>query len=339
MVNLRQLLRVATPLWLRNTYRDLAERARWHIAAEATGLPRYGLSRTQVYPLGRNFLPILLEATAAKLEGLVLRAATPVSSIGTCFAEEFAIFMRRHGYNYITTEPDAFYASARWGRVYTIPNFLQIVRYSFERDFPVTVEEGPKGWFDPLREYSAGTHASREAAESAVRSHRLASREAFSAPSVLILTIGQNEAWLDTASGHVWAQIPPKETLDGIGRRFQAREFGYEENLSALAAALEILFEANPRLQVLMTVSPVASHATFCDSDVVSQSWANKCLLRVVVREILKRHPGRLFYFPSFEIVMGLNRDSFRADNRHVKHATVDRIFELLVQATRLKDS
>ncbi|MEQ1772388.1 MAG: GSCFA domain-containing protein [Burkholderiales bacterium] len=338
MSRLRRILRSVIPLWIRNLFRDLMERAYWHSAGSAADLPKYGLTRTQVYPFGRNFIPVLREATAGKLNGLALTPTTPVASIGTCFAEEFAIFMRKHGYNYISTEPDVFYASAKWGRVYTIPNFLQIVRYSFEQDFPLEIEKGPTGWFDATREHSVGTYASKEAAESAIQSHRIASREAFSSASVLILTVGQNEAWVDVNSGLIWAQIPPRETLHAEGRRFEAREFTYEENTSALVGALETLFRISPRLQVLITVSPVASYATFCDTDVVSQSLANKCLLRIVVRDVLKRYPGKVFYFPSFEMVLGLNQDSFRADNRHVKHARVDKIFETLKQTTGLMD-
>jgi hypothetical protein len=335
---LRRMLRSIIPPWIRNIFRDLMERVYWHSAGNAADLPKYGLLRTQVYPFGRNFLPVLRDATAGKLRGLVLSPTTPVASIGTCFAEEFAIFMQKRGYNYIATEPDVFYASAKWGRVYTIPNFLQIVRYSFEQDFTPVIERGPTGWFDATREHSVGTHESKDEAASAITSHRLASREAFSSASVLILTVGQNEAWVDVNSGLVWAQIPPKDALHCEGRRFEAREFTYEENTSALVDAFETLFRVNPRLQILMTVSPVASYATFCDTDVVSQSLANKCLLRVVVRDILKRYPGKVFYFPSFEIVLGLNRDGFRADNRHVKRARVEGIFETLMQSTGLTD-
>jgi hypothetical protein len=305
---------------------------------EPRGLPHLGLSATQIYPHGKNFLPVLGEATAEKLRNLKLGPAVPVASIGTCFAEEFAAYMRARGYNYVSTEPDVFHASANWGRVYTIPNLHQIVRYSFEQGYPLLVEQSAKGWFDPLREFTGRTVATREEAVAAIERHRKASHDAFAAASVLILTVGQNEAWVETPSGVVWGQMPPGETLRAAGRSFEAREFGYAANLAGLASALEILFRARPQLQVLMTVSPVASYATFCDTDVVSQSLANKCLLRVVVRDVVRRYPGRVFYFPSFEIALGMNEGNFRADNRHVKHATVDGIFDTLVRATRLED-
>lgn len=337
MQAIRRFIRLVTPIKARNLIRDLAETVRWHLQAEATGLPKYGLARTQVYPGGRNFIPVLGEATAAKLQGLKLTPGTPVASIGTCFAEEFAIFMQKRGYNYVSTEPNVFYASAQWGRVYTIPNFLQIVRYSFEPDFPFEVEQGPAGWFDVTREYSVGTCPDRESICTAISAHRKASREAFVSASVLILTVGQNESWVDKRSGTVWAQIPPVE-MRMDGERFEPREFTHADNVTALEQALEMLWRFNPALQILITVSPVASYATFCDTDVVSQSFANKCLLRTVVKDVLTRYPGKLFYFPSFEMVLGLNRDSFRADNRHVRHSRVDKIFRTLADSTGLKD-
>jgi hypothetical protein len=336
MSSFRRLLQAVTPLGARNFIRDLREKLLWHTAPKAAGRADYGLDRTQIYPNGHNFGTVLGEAVAEKLQGLALKTDTPVASIGTCFAEEFALFMQKRGYNYISTEPDVFYASAKWGRVYTIPNFLQIVRYSFDADAPLVIEQGPGGWFDAMREYSAGTYPDQAAAEDATRLHRKSSREAFTKASVLILTVGQNEAWVDCHSGTVWAQIPSKELLKSGERKFEPREFSYEENMSALSEALAILFRHNPGLQVLMTVSPVASYATFLDKDVVSQSMANKCLLRVIVRDIVNRHPGKAFYFPSFELVLGLNRDAFRADNRHVKHARVGLIFDTLARATGL---
>jgi GSCFA family len=337
MASIRRFIRFIIPLTARKSFRDLLERVRWHTPEKANGLPKYNLLRTQVYPNGSNFLPVLCEATASKLEGMRLTPKTPVASIGTCFAEEFAMFMQERGYNYISTEPNVFYASAKWGRVYTIPNFLQIVRYSFEPDFPVVLENGSEGWFDVTREYSVGSHPDRASAEAATRAHRKASHQAFASASVLILTVGQNEAWFDHKSGMIWAQIPPRTALHAETRRFEPKEFSYSENMSSLSGALETLFRFVPEMQVLITVSPVASYATFCDTDVVSQSFANKCLLRVVARDIIKRYPGKVFYFPSFEMVLGLNRDSYRADNRHVKHGRVDKIFQVLASATGLK--
>lgn len=339
MASLRTLLRRIVPLGLRKKLRDAAEFLWRAMPPPHQGVAALDLTPTQIYPAGRHFLPVLEEALIAKLAPLNLGRSTAVASIGTCFAEEFALFMRGRGYNYVITEPDALAASANWGRVYTVPNFIQILRYSFENDFPLLVESTARGFFDPLREYATPYYVSRQEALTAITNHRIASRAAFSRAAVLIVTVGQNEAWVDKGSGMVWARIPPRDILQARRADFVAREFSYEEVRDSLLQAIDLLRQQNAGLRILFTVSPVASYASFSDGDVVSQSFANKCLLRAAVHEVVRRNPECAFYFPSFEIVLCDNAANFRADNRHVKYSTVDRIFSILTKATRLGQS
>jgi hypothetical protein len=130
--------------------------------------------------------------------------------------------------------------------------------------------------------------------------------------------------------------MPPKEILEPRRQSFEVREFSLSENRMALEQALDALKRANPGLRFLLTVSPVPSFASFTDSDVVSRSFANKCLLRAVVDEAVAARRGQAFYFPSFEMVLCCNPTSFRADNRHVKYGSVERIFGLLQRTTGL---
>ena len=333
---MRALVRRTVPIELRKRLKDAGETLRRISSPAPVGVPSLNLAPTQVYPEGRHFLPVLEQALSRKLAPLGLDRTTPVASIGTCFAEEFALFMKRRKFNYVTTEPDVMAASANWGRVYTVPNLVQIVRYSFEDDFPLLIESTDKGCFDPLREHTSPYYATREEASKAIAIHRRASREAFLKAEILIATVGQNEAWIDRQSGMVWARIPPRGLMETRKADFSVREFTYEEVLGGLDRALSLLRRNNPGIRVLFTVSPVASYASFSDIDVVSQSFANKCLLRAAVQQIVRSRPDHAFYFPSFEVVLCDNASNFRADNRHVKHATVDRIFALLTKATRL---
>jgi len=329
-------LRALLPAVVRRRLRDGFEAARRRFPAAPRALPQYGLAATQVYPQGENFDLILEQAIAGKLDGLGLGPRTPVASIGTCFAEEFAHFMQARGMNYVRTEPDVFAASANWGRVYTIPNLLQIVRYSFEPDFPILVERSERGWFDPLRDYATPHFGSEEEAKNAVLRHRQASRVAFTQCEVAVITVGQNEAWSERSSRLIWGTIPPKDILAARRSAYEVREFSLAENRAALDQALDALKRANPKIRFLLTVSPVPSFASFTDSDVVSRSFANKCLLRAVVDEAIAARPGEAFYFPSFEMVLCYNPTNFRADNRHVKYRSVDRIFGLLERTTDL---
>jgi hypothetical protein len=339
MPSLRPHLRALVPAAARRWLRDGFEAARRRFPPAPRALPQFGLSATQVYPQGDNFDVVLGQAMAGKLEGLGLDARTPVASIGTCFAEEFAHFMQQRGLNYVRTEPDALAASANWGRVYTIPNLLQIVRYSFEPDFPLVVERSERGFFDPLRDYVTAHFTSEEDARTSIRRHRTASREAFTQCEVAVITVGQNEAWVDRRNGLIWGRIPSKDVLAARREAFEVREFSQSENREALARTLDLLKKMNPGVRFLITVSPVPSAASFTDSDVVSRSFANKCLLRAVVDEAVAARRGHAFYFPSFEMVLCYNPTSFRADNRHVKYGSVDRIFGLLERTTGIAGS
>jgi hypothetical protein len=287
------------------------------------GMTEHALGPAQVYPAGANFDAALRAGIAPRLEGLVIRRDTPVASLGSCFADEFAKHMIAARFNFLVTEPSVFPASANWGHVYTIPGFRQIVSYSTADDFPIPVEQGPKGWYDPLREWRSGYFATADEARAAIRSHRIASRRAFAEARVLIFTMGQNEAWLEPRSSLLWARRPH----DAEG--FEVRTFSFEENVAMLQDAIDKLRERNPHLDVLLTVSPVASMATFSDEEIITHSFAAKCLLRTVAERITRTIP-RVWYFPSFEMALAYNPATLMSNNRHVKLGRIDQIFRML---------
>lgn len=319
------------PKSLQRRIRDRVEDLRRRRPARHRGLEQFGLTSAQVYPRGINFDDCVRAGIAGGLEGLVIRKETPVASIGSCFADEFASHMRAEGFNYVAAESDAFPASANWGRVYTIPCLHQVVMYSTAEDFAMPIERSAEGWFDPLREPEIGHFATREEAEAGICSHRAASRKAFADARVLIITLGQNEAWIDRQSGLAWAHRPPHAILEANVGRFEARTFSFEDDVSWLHDSLMRLRELNNDLDVLLTVSPVASAATFCGNDAVTTSFAGKCVLRAVAERITREVP-RVWYFPAFEMALAYNPHTLNADNRHVKNSTVDRIFKLLHQ-------
>jgi hypothetical protein len=311
--------------------RDTVEEKRRRHPTPHRGLEEFGLAGAHVYPEGINFDDCLRAGMMEQLNGMIIRKDTPVASIGSCFADEFASHMRATGFNYLTAESDVFPASANWGRVYTIPCFRQIVMYSTNQNFAIPIERVDNGWSDPLREPRTGQFPTRQQAEAAIRSHRAASRKVFSDARVLIITLGQNEAWVDCESGLVWAHRPPTALLQAEPDRFEARSFSFEEDVTWLEDSLKRLRELNQDLDVLLTVSPVASYATFCGREAVTQSFAGKCVLRSVAERIVHVVP-RVWYFPSFEMTLAYNPHTLRADNRHVKNSTVDRILNLLHQ-------
>ena len=332
MTNYSSALSSIAPARLKRSLSRLLQLVPRAFPSAHEGLPQHNLAGTQVYPIGVNFHKVLADAQKKKFASLRITSETPVASIGSCFAEHFAAHMLKSGFNYPIHEPNAFNASAEWGRVYTIPNLKQIVDYSFDPAYPVYVEQSAKGWFDPLREPSTPFYPTREAAESGIRAHRKASHSAFSTAGVIAITMGQNEGWRDASSGIVWASVPPAECLRREPARYAPERFSYAANLELLSEALRSLLAANAQLRVILTVSPVPSFATFLDSDVIARSFENKCILRTVVDSALAVDPARVFYFPSFELVLCYNPTNYLADNRHVNGAVVESVFGMFDQ-------
>jgi hypothetical protein len=275
---------------------------------------------------------------------LTVDLKTPVASMGSCFAEEFAYHMLAKGFNYIRTEKKHS-SSANWGRVYTIPNLKQIVDYSSIPSYPIILEktssrsnkQEKSGWFDPLRDRSP-LHPDEETAGLEIQKHRQASLEVFRKTEILVSTLGQNEGWRDKNTGLVWAQRPPSDILAANPQRFTFETFAQVNILADMKDILERLFQLNPSLKIILSVSPVPAFATFHKKPVIPGSFANKCILRVVVEEIKndEKFKQKVYYFPSFEMVLAYNPFSFRADNRHVMPRCLKHIFKALDKGLKI---
>lgn len=295
------------------------------------GLPNHNLSSTQVFPGGDNFLQAISEGTKKKFSSLGISPDMPMASIGTCFAEEFATYLKENpeAGEYLYLEPNVFNSSANWGRVYTIKNLRQIIEYSFS-DLGVYCLQSKKGFIDPLREYSTGLFPTEEEARIAIQKHRELSRQVFLSAKIFAITLGQNETWFDNKLNIYWGAIPSYDIKSKEPERFRPVEFSYEENRDDLDFIITTIKKHNPGINIIITISPVGAAATFLAEEVVAQSFAGKCLLRAVVHEITGKHKDFLYYYPSFELVLCDNPVSYRADNRHVKRKKVNQIFKLL---------
>lgn len=304
------------------------------------GIAAYKLNEHQVYPYGSNFEAALARSAREEYASIAFDRNTVVSSLGSCFAEHFARHMLEVGFNYLVKEENSWASSANWGRVFTVPNMSQIVDYSIDSEFPTVLEytgcrswkQKEQGWFDPLRDGSP-THVDPDTARHEVASHRVASHEVLKSAQILVITLGQNEAWRDMDSGLVWANRPPQDIIDANDKRFSVERFEQSYVQDLMRSTLRKLFDLNPRLQVILTISPVPAAATFVEKSVIAEAWANKALLRVVAEDIVQEFAGSVSYFPSFEMVLAYNPYSFRADNRHVMPDVVDRILHVFDMA------
>lgn len=117
--------------------------------------------------------------------------------------------------------------------------------------------------------------------------------EALEKADYLMLTLGT--AWVYERQGSVVAnchKVPARE--------FTRRRFTVSEITALLAAQIERW----PQKQVILTVSPVIHRG-----DGLVGNQFSKALLIVAAHELTARFPGRVHYFPAYEIVTGELRD------------------------------
>ena len=142
-------------------------------------------------------------------------------------------------------------------------------------------------------------------------------------PRVVFLTLGTN---------HVYRLKETGEIVDNCEKRpqrlFQEEELMVEECAGYLRQTAEFLKERNPKVQIVLTVSPIRYHKYGFHG-----SQLSKATLLLAVEMLLKSpNLGSLSYFPAYEIVNDELRDYrfYAADMIHPSVQTVDYIWERL---------
>ena len=137
---------------------------------------------------------------------------------------------------------------------------------------------------------------------------------------LIIITLGSAYVWRDR-SGEVVANC----------HQVGAKNFSVERlSLEQIVQNLEDILSLTSA-HILFTVSPVR-HL----NDGLEGNFASKALLRVAIDEIIKRHPERASYFPSYEIVMDDLRDYrfYDTDMLHPSAQAVEYIAEKFFEAS-----
>lgn len=290
------------------------------------------LRRHQLFP--KNDLSRIDLVTDPR-PGLITKA-TPVGTIGSCFASRLQDWLTDYGYNFVRTERDPYdpesYAchTARFGQVFNTGCHAQVFESALGRFLPQErfwhSEDGRV--LDPYRK--SIWWGSEEQAEADLRAHAKAVREAVERAEVFIVTPGVAEVWKSRADGSTFAQAPPKDVFSPERHLFELTSV--EENIENLERMYRVMREINPGLQVIVTVSPVPLLATFRDTHCVLADTVSKATLRVAVDRFCARNP-EVIYFPSYEIVQRLHPQPFEHDNLHIKYEMVEKIMVAFMTA------
>lgn len=142
----------------------------------------------------------------------------------------------------------------------------------------------------------------------------------FRSLKVLFLTLGTNRYYRLNENGRVVANCHKQP-----GARFTEEQLDVEGAKEVLGEALGALWQVNPSLQIVFTVSPYR-YAKYG----FHGSRLGKAVLLLAVDGICRAHEGRCFYFPAYEIVLDELRDYrfYAADMLHPSEVAVGYIWE-----------
>jgi hypothetical protein len=271
---------------------------------------------------------------------------TAIASAGSCFAAEIAHWLQEQGFNYVVKEPsvapDGTYCyrgyesrpyaagSAAWGIHFNTPSFLQLVEKAFGYRRPAKILwtskslAGKDVYCDPFREEIE--FPSIDAFEQNYDKHIAAARAVFMEAEVFIVTLGLNEVWYFKPDGSVFSRSPWRTAPNLV----EHRVLTVQENVDALQRMYDILLEHNPRLKLIVSLSPVPLHATFLGDHkhIIEANTHSKSVLRVAAEEFCNANRDA-YYFPSFEMVTTCLKDPWQKDERHVSADAVARVMHM----------
>jgi GSCFA family. len=133
-------------------------------------------------------------------------------------------------------------------------------------------------------------------------------------------------------TNHVYVERATGEIVDNCQKRpqreFEERELTIEACVDALHEAIALLRQANPKVNVIVTVSPIR-YAKYS----FHGSQLSKAVLLLAADKLVKDEGERIYYFPAYEIVNDELRDYrfYKADMLHPNSQAVAYIWEQLV--------
>jgi hypothetical protein len=299
--------------------------------------PYQGLADTAFWRQAMSDIPKELVDPASP-PPFVIDLETKVATAGSCFAQHLAKRLRAEGFRFFateTSEEDEYGFSALYGNVYTSRQLLQL----FERAFGYFVPkqrhwQRQDGKFcDPFRpRIPREGHETAQAVIQAQDQHLAAVKKMFEELDVFIFTLGLTECWVSKLDGAAYPIAPGVAGGLFVADDYEFANLTVDEVVHDIQLLIRKLRVVNPSARVILTVSPVPLVATAEPRHVLASTTYSKSVLRVAAETLSRRIPS-VYYFPSFEIIVGNHSRGayFSGDLRSVAPEGVEHVMRIFL--------
>lgn len=266
-----------------------------------------------------------------------------IVTFGSCFAQHFSKALVKNGYTWFDAQPVTDFAypkaakpfgfgvfSARTGNIYTAANLLQWVKWATTGKSPNEIWESEGRFFDPFRPaIEPNGFASEEELRESRKAVVAGFRSAIEKADIFVFTLGLTEGWVNKARKYAYPMCPGTIAGEFEPEKHLFRNFGFSEIQTKLMRAIELMRTLNPKLKILLTVSPVPLTATASGKHVLVATGHSKSVLRAVADEVATSSPD-IDYFPSYEIITSpaFEGQFFEKNKRSVSQVGVDFVMQ-----------
>jgi len=246
-----------------------------------------------------------------------LRRRMRIATFGSCFAQHFGRSLASRGYHWLDAEPAPSVVSeetakaynygvfsARTGNIYSVSLLNQWVEWALGKTkVPEEVWEENGRFYDPFR---PAVEPNGFASSEEVLASRELTIEAFGNAlknsNLFVFTLGLTESWWNSNEGYEYPICPGTVagTFDEAQHEFRNQDYPFVKN--CLVKAVRLIKSANPRIKILLTVSPVPLTATKSKNHVLVATTYSKSTLRAVATDVADNF-AFVDYFPSYEII------------------------------------
>jgi hypothetical protein len=208
---------------------------------------------------------------------------------------------------------------------------LQLLKRSLGQFEPAdSVWEKDGGYVDALR--PTIQPEPEESHEEVLRSrkfHLQAVERMFRLSDLFIFTMGLTETWVSNDDGTAYPVAPGVAGGKYHSARYSFRNLTYPEVFADMEEFIRLARVVNPRLRLILTVSPVPLMATATTDNVVAASVYSKSVLRAVAGDLRNRYEY-VDYFPSYEIIGShvMRGQFFNPDGRTVSMYGVSHVMD-----------
>lgn len=181
-----------------------------------------------------------------------------------------------------------------------------------------------EGMYHSLSHHSRFSSLSKEETLSQINSRLQSAAEELNHTTRLVVTLGSAFVYRSKGNGRVVANC--HKLPDWV---FERQRLTVEQIVEEWGFLLYSLWEHNPEIRLLFTVSPIRHW-----KDGAHENQLSKATLLLAVDRLCRLYPGKIAYFPAYEIMMDELRDYrfYAEDLLHPSSQAIEYIWERFVR-------